>query len=194
MFKMELKKDGKGNIIITEDSFEMLLGCLDNQKFIGEAPQNGDSLAEGEENYTNTQKGIQNIIDKYNRECRDILHQHIIVEAVNDNYWLTHRYEKQEELIEWDKYMEPIFKLFENTEIKYSQERLDGLDNMVKRINESLKDEYQIAGFEEPKPTPWLIERALFQGYEYLTISENGRNNRPWKQEEIEQIQQIINN
>jgi len=34
MIKIEAKKDGKGNIIITEDSFEMLLACIDNQKFI----------------------------------------------------------------------------------------------------------------------------------------------------------------
>ena len=30
MIKIDAKKDGKGNIIITEDSFEMLLACIDN--------------------------------------------------------------------------------------------------------------------------------------------------------------------
>ena len=39
--KLEAKKDGKGNVVISEDSFEMVLACLDNQKFVGEQPQNG---------------------------------------------------------------------------------------------------------------------------------------------------------
>jgi hypothetical protein len=28
--KIEAKKDGKGNIVISEDSFKMILACLDN--------------------------------------------------------------------------------------------------------------------------------------------------------------------
>lgn len=72
--KVDAHKDGKGNIIITEDSFEMLLGCLDNQKFIYEAPQNGDSLSIGIGEYNKTQNDIQNFIDDFNRECRNILH------------------------------------------------------------------------------------------------------------------------
>jgi len=29
---------------------------------------------------------------------------------------------------------------------------------------------------------------------DYLTISENGKTNRPWKLEEIEQIKKLFNN
>jgi len=72
--KVDAYKDGKGNIVITEDSFEMLLACLDNQKFINESPQNGDSISVGEEKYKSTQTEIQEAIDDYNRECRRILH------------------------------------------------------------------------------------------------------------------------
>lgn len=72
--KLEAAKDGEGNIIISENSFEMLLACLDNQKFIHEAPQNGDSISVGENEYKQTQESIQAIIDKYNRACRDVLH------------------------------------------------------------------------------------------------------------------------
>ncbi len=71
MVKLEaIKRDGW--IIITEDSFEHLLSCLDNQKFVGEAPPNGDALAMGEEAYNNTQKEIQEAIDDFNRQCREL--------------------------------------------------------------------------------------------------------------------------
>lgn len=38
--KVDAIKDGQGNVVISEDSFEMLLNCLDNQKFIGELSEN----------------------------------------------------------------------------------------------------------------------------------------------------------
>ena len=62
--KVDAYKDGKGNIIITENSFELLLACLDNQKFVHESPQNGDSLAEGETSYKSKQQEIQETIDE----------------------------------------------------------------------------------------------------------------------------------
>ncbi len=73
MVKLEAtKKDGY--IIIAEHSFEHLLACLDNQKFVGEAPPNGDALAMGEEAYNETQREIQEAIDNFNRQCRVLLH------------------------------------------------------------------------------------------------------------------------
>lgn len=45
----------------------------------------------------------------------------------------------------------------------------------------------------EPKPTPWLIERPLRYYYQYLSISEDGKTNRPWKQDEINKIQELFN-
>lgn len=92
-------KDGKGNIIITEDSFERLLACLDNQKFVGEIPQNGDSMDDGD--YYKKQKEIQGFIDDFNRECRKILHQKLIFKTENDNYFLIKKFEYQNEFIDW---------------------------------------------------------------------------------------------
>jgi len=66
------KKDG--NIIISEDSFEHLLACLDNQKFVGEPPQNGDSLSVGYDEYYRVQNEIQHAIDNFNKQCRKLLH------------------------------------------------------------------------------------------------------------------------
>lgn len=74
MVKLEAKKDGKGQIIISEDSFEHLLSCLDNQKFVGESPPNGDALAMGEKEYNKVQDENQACIDDFNRQCRNLLH------------------------------------------------------------------------------------------------------------------------
>ena len=74
MVKLEAKKVGKGNVVISEDSFEHLLSCLDNQKFVGEAPPNGDAMAMDRNEYNNVQIGIQNAIDDFNRQCRNLLH------------------------------------------------------------------------------------------------------------------------
>jgi len=74
MVKLEAKKDGQGNIVISEDSFEHLLNCLDNQKFVGELPINGDSMAVGVEEYYSVQEQIQDAIDDFNRQCRALLH------------------------------------------------------------------------------------------------------------------------
>jgi len=74
MVKLEAKKDGKGNVVISEDSFEHLLSCLDNQKFVGEAPPNGDAMAMDRNEYNNVQIDIQNAIDDFNRQCRNLLH------------------------------------------------------------------------------------------------------------------------
>jgi len=74
MVKLEAKKDGKGNVVISEDSFEHLLSCLDNQKFVGEAPPNGDAMTMDRNEYNNVQIDIQNAIDDFNRQCRNLLH------------------------------------------------------------------------------------------------------------------------
>lgn len=73
MVKLEAKKEN-GNIIISERSFGHLLACLDNQKFVGEAPPCGDAAALGEKKYNETQIEIQEAIDDFNRQCRDLLH------------------------------------------------------------------------------------------------------------------------
>ena len=74
MVKLEAKKDGKGNIIISEDSFEHLLNCLDNQRFVGESPPNGDAMSMDKDEYDNVHVNIQKAIDDFNRQCRSLLH------------------------------------------------------------------------------------------------------------------------
>ena len=74
MVKLEAKKDGKGNIIISKDSFEYLLSCLDNQKFVGESPPNGDAMAMDKDGYDNVHVNVQDAIDDFNRQCRGLLH------------------------------------------------------------------------------------------------------------------------
>lgn len=73
MVKLEAKKDGKGNIIISEDSFEHLLNCLDNQRFVGESPPNGDAMSMDKDEYDNVHVNIQKAIDDFNRQCRSLL-------------------------------------------------------------------------------------------------------------------------
>ena len=99
--QLQAKKDGLGNIIISEDSFEMLLICLDNQKFMNEPPQNGDSVSVGKEGYNSIQRENQKLIDDYNVKCRKVLHQKLIFDAISDGYFLTKRYENQSEIINW---------------------------------------------------------------------------------------------
>lgn len=65
------KKDDK--IIISCDSFEHLLNCLDNQKFVNESPPNGDALSLGEQEYDEVQRENQAAIDDFNGQCRKLL-------------------------------------------------------------------------------------------------------------------------
>jgi len=74
MVKLEAKKDGKGNIIISENSFEHLLSCLDNQKFVWESPPNGDAMSMDKDEYNKIHQDIQDTIDDFNKQCRSLLH------------------------------------------------------------------------------------------------------------------------
>lgn len=195
--KIEAIKDGKGNIVITEDSFEMLLACLDNQKFVGEAPQNGDSISIGKDEYYKTQKDIQDAIDFYNRECRKVLHQKYILETKEDGYFLTKRYEHQDKITPWSgEDIGLVYELFKDTKIEYKKpENLKPLTG-----EEDVKEGTTPIGKTEDgwiicdaEPRPWLIERALRYDGDYLTISEDGSKNRPWKQDEIMKIQDLFN-
>ena len=157
MKTLNAKKDGNGNIIITEESFEYLLSCLDNQKFLHEYPQNGDSLSIDIDCYKAIQDNIQNIIDFYNQECRKILHQKYVFNLESNGYGLLKKYEHQEEMIPWNG---------NDVDLVYSL-------------------------FEDKKS--WLIQRTIYNDYLYLTISEDGINNRPWKESEVKEINKLFN-
>jgi hypothetical protein len=196
--KIEAKKDGKGNIIISEDSFEMLLACLDNQKFVGESPQNGDSMSVVKDTYWKGQEDIQDTINYYNRECRKILHQKYLFKTTEEGYFLSKHYQHQNEATEWNSNdVCLVYSLFKDTVIQFKETRdlspLDGTEEIMEGTNPigKTKDGWLAV---EPEPTPWLIERPLRYDYIYLTISEDGKSNRPWKQEEIEQIENLFHN
>jgi len=195
--KIDAKKDGQGNIVISEDSFEILLGCLDNQKFIGEAPQNGDSLSVGEEGYYKTQKNIQDVIDEYNRGCRDILHQKYKIEVTHDGYFLSKKYERQDEITPWSgKDVGVVYELFKDTRIEYKKpENLRPLtdEDIYKEGDKPLGVDKDGWIAVEAEPRPWLIERAMRYDGDYLTISEDGFKNRSWKQEEVDNILKALN-
>lgn len=177
MVKLNAIKDGLGNIIISENSFEYLLNCLDNQKF---APT----------------QDMQNYIDFYNIECRTILHQEYIFETLEDGYFLTKRYRYQDKITRWSgNDVGKVYELFKDTRIEWEKPK-----NLKPITNESYIFGDEPLGITEdgwiildPEPQPWLIERALRYDGDYLTISEDGKTNRPWKKEEIENIRKIFN-
>jgi hypothetical protein len=196
MIELDIKKDGNGNIIILEDSFEMLLSCLDKQKFVGEQLKNGDSLSVDKNEYWKVQNDIQNSIDYYNRECRKMLHQKYILNTIERGYFLTKRYEHQNEITPWSgKDVGLVYELFKDTRIEYKKNikllPLDGSE-LIKEGSEPI-GKTEDGWFVEPEPRPWLIERPLRYDYDYLTISEDGHNNRPWTQDEVDKITELIN-
>lgn len=67
MVKLDATKEN-GFIIISEDSFEHLLNCLDNQKFIREI--NADAITC---DYKQVQNNMQQAIDDFNGQCRNLL-------------------------------------------------------------------------------------------------------------------------
>ncbi len=73
MVCIEAEKEN-GTIIISEDSFDHLLNCLANQKFVGETPPNGDAAAMDPNDYRQVHVDIQAAIDDCYRQCRAVLH------------------------------------------------------------------------------------------------------------------------
>lgn len=178
MVKLDAIKDGLGNVIIAEHSFEHLLNCLDNQKFIQSYPPH------------------QIYIDDFNNQCRKILHQRYIFEAIEDGYFLTKRYQFQDKITSWSgDDVVRVYELFKDTIMKFEKPK-----NLTPITDELIKDGNIPLGVTsdgwiicEPDPRPWLIERSLRSDYEYLTISEDGKTNRPWKEDEVESIKNIFN-
>lgn len=177
MVELNAIKDGLGNIIISEESFDYLLACLDNQKF-------------------NPTQDMQDYIDYFNNECRKILHQKYIFETVQDGYFLTKRYFYQDKITPWSgNDVGKVYELFKDTRIEW--EKPTNLKPIT--TEDYIKGDEPLGVTEdgwiilEPEPQPWLIERALRSDGDYLTISENGKTNRPWKEDEIEKIAIIFN-
>jgi hypothetical protein len=97
--KIVARKDGNGNVIITEDSFEMILNCLDNQKFLPIPPQSRG----GEYGHQKDVEIMQDAIDQYNTRCREILNEKYIAETLLDGLYLGKKLEHQEGYSDWNK-------------------------------------------------------------------------------------------
>jgi len=68
MVKLEAKREN-GQVVISEDSFEHLLNCLDNQKFIHEINADATTC-----DFEKVQRENQAAIDDFNKQCRKLLH------------------------------------------------------------------------------------------------------------------------
>lgn len=156
--RQEIYKDGKGNVVISEQLFSLITGNIDNIQL---------------RNY-----------------CIAILHQQILIEPKSDNYYLTKRYSHQRELISWydGNGLCKVLELFKDTELKRPE-----LTEEQKQLTFKEEKFYLELMPVMPEKEPFKIETAFRSEGEYLTISEDGVNNRPWTQEEINAIQNIIN-
>lgn len=73
MVQLEARTTEK-DVIISKDSFEHLLNCLDNQKYIREV--NADALGSMSiENIHAVQDNAQAAIDDFNHQCREVVHR-----------------------------------------------------------------------------------------------------------------------
>jgi hypothetical protein len=86
MVKLNAYKDGLGNIILTEESFDFLLNCLDNQKAIYEFLYNKDEHSIESDKHKLLQLRTQDNIDDFNIHCRKVQYAKIDVVS-SKNYW-----------------------------------------------------------------------------------------------------------
>ena len=161
-----IEKDGKGNIIIDEKSFEELVL-----------------------NYNEVN------LEYYHK----ILYQKYSFYTEEDGYFLVKKYEHQKDTIEWSvDDVDKVRELFKDTLIIREPINLEELtpivdSDQIKYGSEPLgidKNGWMIC---EPEPEPWLIERSLRTDFMCLTISEDGKKNRPWKEHEIKMIEESFN-
>ena len=108
MVKLNAYKDGVGNIIITEDSFDYLLNSLDNQKYIHEF-----SFTIREEN--------QKIIDDFNTQCREVQHAKIDIVPSKNYWWLKKRFKNSDVDVMWQ--LEDVYKIVDILETESMIER-----------------------------------------------------------------------
>jgi hypothetical protein len=88
-----IQKDGKGGIVISEDSFEMLIRLFEDQRYVISSRDNN----------------LQNIIDSYIDICKETLYQKFVCEIQDEENYLYKRYENQIDYHEWT--MEDLMKI-----------------------------------------------------------------------------------
>jgi len=167
---VKIYKDGKGNVVVTEDYFRDIIYYCNNDVI---------------RNYGNS-----------------VLYQKYIVETRSDNYFLTKRFEHQPNTISWydGDAICKVNELFKDTILKREPIDISKL-NPITDDSIIMKDGPKPIGINdrgwvicEPEIEPWKIEVAFRSEGDYLTISEDGVNNRPWTNEEIDKINNKINN
>lgn len=160
-----MKKDGKGNVIISEEKL----------------------------------KEISKLLLSFNPlriEIENVLNQKYIFETIHNGLSLVKRFDKDH--IEWSgEDIGLVYELFKDTKILYKKPEnllpLDGSEDIKSGDFELLGKDKHGWVYVKPEDRPWLIERPLIYDHICLTISENGINNRPWKSEEIEMIENVFN-
>ena len=184
---LEAYKDGNGNIVITEGCFEHLLNCLDNQKLIDKSLSPFGIDAES-----------QLTIDEYNKKCRKLLNQKYVFGVKNNGLSLYKIYDGQTKVTKWSNVdVIKVQELFKDT--KRSRKVPDDLlpldkDDLVKWGDRALGKTKDGFIYCKPVNEPWLIERPMRYDDAYLSISEDGSNNRQWTNEEIDKIKKLFNN
>jgi len=167
---MEVKiyKDGKGNVVVTEDYFRNIMYNLKDANI---------------KSYRNS-----------------VLSQKILIIPISDNYYLTKMFEHQPDLISWyngDEIVK-INELFKDTVLIRKPINISELKPITGET--PIIEDTEPLGTDEDgwvvckqENEPWKIEVAFRSEGDYLTISEDGINNRPWTEEEIELINNTLN-
>jgi hypothetical protein len=159
-----MKKDGNGNIIISEIEFRELINSM-NQNTKTECKK----ILE-QKYIFNTVEGGYYLQKKYENQ------NEIIPWSGEDAGKVRELFKNTRIKYEEPKNLKPIT---DETPIKGGSEPL-GVD----------ENGWVVC---KPEQRPWLIERVMRCDYAYLIISEDGIKNRPWKQSEIEKISKIFN-
>lgn len=170
-------KDGEGNIIISEESFREVADTLGLISSVLESTIKSSRLM----------IDSADINDGY-IHMNSILNQKYEFELLEDGYFLAKKFPLQSGYIPWNGIdAHKVRELFKDTKLVRDSEP------EIPLSSES-SDEAPFAG-DNPEPTigPWLIERSSRTDYIYLTISENGRTNRPWTLDELEQVKNQFN-
>lgn len=156
--------------------------------------KNGDgTYTINEEDFEKIFLNINNKIE-LKRELLAIIEQKVNIFTISDDYYLCKSFDFNT-YCEWTvEDINKIKELFKHTErigkLPDDLEPLDGTEDIMEGTNPVGKKDGWL--YCKPEKENWLIERTLFSDGTYLTISEDGSYNRPWKEEEINKIQELF--
>lgn len=172
----DISKDGKGNIVISEELFGKLLGYVSNNKFTNKCKK-----------ILNQKLIFETISDDYYLVKR-YEHQSGHIEWTWDDVLEVRKLFKGTRL---QRPPEPP-EIHNDGGIPYWRQYVNG----ESKIDESYGNDQPMKADHgvEPEPEIWYIERNVFSSESNLTISEDGSKNRPWAKSEIDKIEKHFNN